>query len=65
MAMARECDKCGKLYKGTEKIGHEVMLKIDFYGEEQDPETKFYDLCPECVGTLEKWFNESVKATKK
>lgn len=56
MSLARECDRCGKLYKQSKLNLQEVeysdgrpILKITIYAHGVD---KDMDLCPECAEGL-------------
>lgn len=59
MALARKCDKCGKVYEfyGSQSKSNAIIPayvdKIGFIV------TKFskWDLCPECKESLETWLN--------
>ena len=62
MALAKKCDRCGKLYeaynttKDSENINGIMTLNLD-------DQRKYYsheplDLCPECKDAFEVWYRD-------
>lgn len=50
--LARKCDRCGKLYE----LPFTPNLRVSLYRHPCGDTV--YDLCPECLETLDKWLNE-------
>lgn len=69
MAIARKCDRCGKLYeyypKGN-RVDHNGVQRIyrHKYGSLGNEET--YDLCPECMTAFDEFMSKGkfVEANK-
>lgn len=68
---AKKCDKCGKLFehydgvkkfKNTERANAVMLIDRDL--DEKYWTRKIYDLCPECMGEIEEFFNKG-NGTKK
>lgn len=68
---AKKCDKCGKLFehydgakkfKDTERANAVILIDRDL--DEKYWRRKTYDLCPECMGEIEGFFNKG-NGTKK
>lgn len=53
---AKECDRCGALYKPKDKIQYGLYV---FSGAKKGYR-RSADLCPECEDELGKWYNKMV-----
>lgn len=51
---AKKCDRCGKLYECNDR--ETLKLAKVFPGSYRN--NKGYDLCPECLSELKKWFDK-------
>ncbi|MBK6089649.1 hypothetical protein [Ruminococcus difficilis] len=51
MANAKECDRCGELYK-------EKSLVPSYIVEHKNLINYFYDLCPKCYSSFTQWLNK-------
>ena len=69
MAAARECDRCGNLYKpyntanNNKKINGIMVLNIDAQGRFY--EHKAIDLCPDCKDQFEGWLYSGIMSDEK
>ncbi len=58
MAWAAKCDRCGKYYdyyKGKNRFG---FMAYDREADYQEVINGGYDLCPDCMKSLEDWYKE-------
>lgn len=63
MAMARKCDRCGRLYVPEARIVNEAggrvnairLMDLKYADGMLDQQRKLYDLCPVCLYSLEQW----------
>lgn len=63
MALARKCDRCGKLYVPESRIIKEAggrvnairLMDISYRDGFNNSDRKLYDLCPDCLYELQKW----------
>lgn len=58
MALAKKCDRCGKLYEaysveGDDRMNGITEANIEITGRWMIREV--FDLCPECKRSFEKW----------
>ena len=51
MANAKECDRCGELYK-------EKTIFSDYISEYKGLILRRYDLCPKCFSSFTQWLNK-------
>lgn len=51
MASAKECDRCGTLYK-------DKSLIANYISEYKNLINYNYDLCPKCYKSFHQWFNK-------
>ena len=51
MASAKECDRCGELYK-------EKTIFSDYIAEHKNLIFHQYDLCPKCFSSFREWFDK-------
>ena len=51
MASAKECDRCGELYK-------EKTIFSEYIAEYKNLIFYQYDLCPKCLSSFREWFNK-------
>jgi hypothetical protein len=51
MANAKECDRCGELYKHS-PLGACYIVNYKYL----EPQT--YDLCPKCYSSFTQWLNK-------
>lgn len=51
MASAKECDRCGELYK-------DKALFSNYIVEYKCLNKHTYDLCPSCYKSFDQWFNK-------
>ena len=56
MAWATKCDRCGKYFDHHEETNGFAFLVYDRLKDKYAIDNEEYDLCPECVQSLSKWF---------
>lgn len=70
MALAKKCDRCGKLYEHYEKIEHEKYVGYNYNAIAfvsvnrrciKELATTPIDLCPECMSKLIEFLEEKEK----
>lgn len=68
MALARKCDRCGKLYEikhvkiDNQRVNSIVISDRDFTGSYSN--RGIFDLCPECLESFVSWLHMGVTDTK-
>lgn len=60
MALAKKCDRCGKLYElkdigACESIANGLVLARRYKQNTRTFSYKYFDLCPECRISLAHW----------
>lgn len=59
MALAKKCDRCGKLYEhypSGNKIEYNSVRRVcRFQNGEINCQNTVLDLCPECISEFDKW----------
>lgn len=62
MADAKKCDRCGAFYLHADVLGQYTFGKKQFsrldVGDSNMSKYKALDLCPECIQSFLKWFEE-------
>lgn len=59
MAWATKCDRCGKYFEHhQDETNGFAFLVYDRLKDKYAIDNEEYDLCPECVQSLGKWFYE-------
>lgn len=58
MAWATKCDRCGKYFDSREETNAFTFLIYDRAKDKYTCDSEEYDLCPDCVRSLDDWFNQ-------
>ena len=63
MALAKKCDRCGKLYElkdidACESIANRLVLARRYKQNTRAFSYKYFDLCPACVTSLARWLKK-------
>ena len=62
MALAKKCDRCGKLHEHYSTFNSCMITVADKYGQVGDT-SKRYDLCPDCIQALTDFMEAPQRAT--
>ena len=66
MAWATKCDRCGKYFDHHQDEANAfAFLSYDRPGDRYSVYDEEYDLCPECVHSMEIWFRGQRPTTQK
>lgn len=58
MAWATKCDRCGKYFDHHEEANAFAFLSYDRLKDKYSYEGEEYDLCPDCIRSLNDWLNQ-------